>query len=113
MDKIDLSSKLKRLVQWLDSQSPSDSLVRKQFHGAPFGSAYVTIDPERQGTAASANLNRVYLCGTESGMTADSLERWIELFTAQGVKRFFVWLSPGPEMDVVRGWLDERGLTRV
>jgi GNAT superfamily N-acetyltransferase len=46
-------------------------------------------------------------------MTPDSLERWIELFTGEGVKRFFVWLSPGPDMDVVRGWLDKRGLTRV
>jgi GNAT superfamily N-acetyltransferase len=113
MDKIDLSLKQKRLVQWLDSRSQSDSLVRKQFHGSPFGNAYLTIDPDRQGTAASANLNRVYLCGTESGMTPDSLERWIELFTGEGVKRFFVWLSPGPDMDVVRGWLDRCGLTRV
>jgi GNAT superfamily N-acetyltransferase len=37
----------------------------------------------------------------------------IELFAAAGVKRFFVWLSPGPDMDVVRGWLKARGLTRV
>jgi GNAT superfamily N-acetyltransferase len=113
MDVIALSLRLKRLIPWLDSRCQSDSLVRKQFHGRPFGSAYVTIDPDRQGTAASTNLNRVYLCGTESGMTPDSLERWIELFTGDGVKRFFVWLSPGPNMDVVRGWLNERGLTRV
>jgi hypothetical protein len=112
MDKIDLSLKMKRLVQWLDNRSQPDSLVHKQFQGRPFGSAYVTIDPDRQGTAASVNLNRVYLCGTESGMTPDSLERWIELFTKEGVKRFFVWLSPGPDMDVVRGWLKERGLSR-
>jgi len=30
-----------------------------------------------------------------------------------GVKRFFVWLSPGPDMDVVRGWLERDGLSRI
>jgi GNAT superfamily N-acetyltransferase len=113
MDKIALSLKLKRLTAWLDQQSQSGSRVRKQFHGAPFGSCYVTIDPDRQDTAASANLNRIYLCGTESGMTPDSIGHLIELFTVAGVKRFFVWLSPGPDMDVVRGWLDEHGFVRV
>ena len=84
MDAIALSLKLKRFIPWLDDQSQSDGRIRKQFHGAPFGSCYVTIDPGRQGTAASANLNRVYLWGTESGMTPDSLARLIELFTAAG-----------------------------
>jgi GNAT superfamily N-acetyltransferase len=113
MDKIALSLKLKRFIPWLDDRCQPDSLIRKHFHGPPFGGCYVTIDPERQGTAASANFNRVYLCGTESGMAPDSLERLIELFAAAGVKRFFVWLSPGPDMDVVRGWLDRGGFSRV
>jgi GNAT superfamily N-acetyltransferase len=113
MDEIALSLKLKRFIPWLDERCQPDSLVRKQFHGAPFGNCYVTIDPDRQGAAASANLNRVYLCGTESGMAPGSLEHWIKLFTAAGVKRFFVWLSPGADMDVVRGWLEQRGFVRV
>jgi GNAT superfamily N-acetyltransferase len=117
MDKISLSLKLKRFIPWLDDRCQPDgqpaSLVRKQFHGAPFGGAYVTVDPSRQGAAASGNLNRVYLCGTEAGLQPDGLDRLIELFAAAGVKRFFVWLSPGPDMDVMRGWLRERGLTRV
>lgn len=113
MDEIALSLKLKRFIPWLDERCQPDSLVRKQFHGAPFGSCYVTIDPGRQGTAASANLNRVYLCGTEAGLRPDGLDRLIELFTAAGVKRFFVWLSPGADMDAVRGWLDQRGFVRV
>jgi GNAT superfamily N-acetyltransferase len=117
IDKISLSLKLKRFIPWLDDRSQPDgqpaSLVRKQFHGAPFGGAYVTVDPNRQGTAASGNLNRIYLCGTEAGLQPDGIDRLIELFTAAGVKRFFVWLSPGPDMDVVRGWLKARGLTRV
>ena len=55
MDKIDLSLKLKRLTVWLDSRCQSDSRVRKQFDGAPFGRCYVTVNPSRQGSAASAN----------------------------------------------------------
>ena len=37
----------------------------------------------------------------------------IDLFSAEGVKRFFVWLSPGPNMDVVRRWLEGSGLSRI
>jgi GNAT superfamily N-acetyltransferase len=113
MDQIALSLKVKRLTVWLDDRCQPDSRVRKQFHGTPFGNCYVTIDPNRQGSAASGNLNRVYLCGTEAGLQPDGLDRLIELFAAAGVKRFFVWLSPGPDMDAVRGWLKARGLTRV
>ncbi len=29
------------------------------------------------------------------------------------MQRFFVWVSPGPEMDTIRGWLAARGFTRV
>jgi GNAT superfamily N-acetyltransferase len=115
--QISLSLKLKRFIPWLDERCQPDgqqaSLVRKQFHDAPFGSCYVTIDPNRQGPAASGNLNRVYVSGTEAGLQPDGLDRLIELFAAAGVKRFFVWLSPGPDMDAVRGWLKQRGLTRV
>ena len=113
MDTIGLSLKLKRFIPWFDNRCQPDSLIRKQFHGAPFGNAYVTIDPGRQGPFASGNLNRVYLCGTESGLQPDGLERLIALFAAEGVKRFFVWLSPGPNMDVVRRWLEGSGLSRI
>jgi len=107
MDEIDLSLKMRRLAAWLDRRCQPGSLIRKQFHGHPFGSCYVTIDPSRQAPYASANLNRVYLCGTEAGMDFDSVARFIDLFANEGVKRFFVWLSPGPNMDVVRRWLEK------
>jgi GNAT superfamily N-acetyltransferase len=113
MDEIALSLKLKRLIPWFDNRCQPDSLIRKQLHGAPFGSAYVTIDRGRQGPFASGNLNRVYLCGAEAGLQPDGLERLIALFTAEGVKRFFVWLSPGPDMDGVRCWLEQRGFFRI
>ena len=113
MDAIGLSLRMKRLTQWLDGRTRPDGLVRKQFHGAPFGDSYVTIDPGRQGPFASSNLNRVYLCGAEAGMESGGIRRLIDLFTAEGVKRFFVWLSPGPDMDVARGWLEASGLSRI
>src|SRR5229473_478583 len=72
MDKFDLSRKMKRLIAWLDTQNRPDGLAGRGFHGVPFADAYVTIDPERQSPYASANLNRVHLCGTEAGMNADS-----------------------------------------
>jgi hypothetical protein len=31
------------------------------------------------------------------------IDRLIELFTAEGVNRFFVWLSPGSDIGTVRG----------
>lgn len=113
MDEIGLALKMRRLTAWLDARCQPNSLIRKQFSGSPFGNCYVTIDPERQGPLASANLNRAYLCGTEAGMDFDSVGRLIDLFTARGVRRFFVWLSPGPDMDVVRRWLAGSGLSRI
>lgn len=113
MDKIALSLKMKRLTTWLDGRCEPASLVRWQFDGPPFGQCYVTIDRDRQGRFASVNMNRVHLCGTEAGLTSDGIARLIELFAAEGIQRFFVWLSPGPEMDTVRGWLDAHGLSRI
>ncbi len=113
MDRIGLSLKMRRLAAWLDARCQPDSLSRKQLRGSPFGNCYVTVDPDRQGPLASANLNRVYLCGTEAGMEPDGIARLIDLFRAQGVKRFFVWLSPGPDMELVRGWLEASGLSRI
>jgi GNAT superfamily N-acetyltransferase len=113
MDQIGLALKLRRLAAWLDGRCQPDNLIRKQLHGAPFGDCYVTIDPDRQGPLASFNQNRVYLCGAEAGMGPDSIGRLIELFRAEAVRRFFVWLSPGPDMEAMRGWLEADGLSRV
>ena len=113
MDKIGLSLKMKHLAAWLDGRCQPDSLIRKQFHGFPLGNCYLTIDPSRQGPFESANLNRVYLCGAEPEIDSGSLVRLIELFRTEGVKRFFVWLSPGPEMDTARAWLDGDGFVRI
>jgi len=113
MNTVDLSLKMKRLTQWLDSQRPPDRFIRKCFDSPPFGSCYVTIDPDRQARFASGNMNRAYLCGAEPGMDSESIRRIVDLFAEEGIGRFFIWLSPGPRMDVVRGWLEANGLARA
>jgi GNAT superfamily N-acetyltransferase len=46
-------------------------------------------------------------------LTADGVARIADLFGQAGVRRFYVWLSPGPRMEVARGWLTDAGMTRV
>jgi hypothetical protein len=111
MDKFELSRKMKRLTAWLDTQNQPDGLAGRCFHGVPFADAYLTIDPERQSPYASTNRNRVYLCGAEAGMGPDGAARLIDFFAGHGIERFFVWLSPGPDMDRVRSLLDQAGLS--
>ena len=108
MNTYSLSRKMQRLVVWLDENCQPDSFVRHRS-----GEGYLTIDPARQGDIASGNFNRVYLCGRDAGVDQASVARWIELFRRHGVKKFFIWLSPGPDMEAVRGWLEARGLSRV
>jgi len=113
MDQFDLALKMKRLSAWLDARCEPESLVRRPFDRAPFGQCYVTIDRSRQGRFASINMNRVHLCGAEAGLTSAGIARLIDLFKSEGVERFFVWLSPGPDMASVRGWLETHGLSRI
>jgi hypothetical protein len=107
MDAIGLSRKMQRLTIWLEDNCQPESLIRRRS-----GDGYLLIDPSRQGDIASYNYNRVLLCGREEGLEAVSVARWINLFKAHGVKNFFVWLSPGPDMEEVRGWLAAHGLSR-
>ncbi len=102
---------MKRLTAWLDRAWQPAGFVAKQYDGAPFGRCYVTIDPARQAQYASANWNRIYLCGAEPNLCPDGLAPLIEEFTAAGVRRCFAWLSPGPEMNKVRGWLTQSGFS--
>jgi hypothetical protein len=113
IDRLNLSRKMKRLTVWLEQSGQPASLIRKQFSGVPFGEAYVTIDPTSQVKFASGNRNRVHFCGAEAGMDSGSIARLIELFAVNGVGRFFVWLSPGPDMDRIRGWIEQNGLSRI
>src|SRR5262245_56469865 len=109
MDDLSLALKMKRLTIWLDQAWQPPGFVSKQYDSVPFGRCYRSIDPNRQTQYASGNWNRVHLCGREPGLHPDGLARLIDEFTAAGVKRFFVWLSPGPDMDAARDWLAQAG----
>jgi GNAT superfamily N-acetyltransferase len=109
MDRLALASTMKRLTPWLDHVCQPASLIQKHYDGAPFGRCYVSIDPSRQAKYASANWNRVHLRGAEPGLRPEGLAQLIEQFSSAGVSRLFVWLSPGPETDTVRGWLAQAG----
>jgi GNAT superfamily N-acetyltransferase len=109
MNDLAFALMMKRLTVWLDQAWQPAGFVSKQYDGAPFGRCYLSIDPNRQSQYASANSNRVHLCGAEPGLRPEGLARMIEQYTAADVERFFVWLSPGPDMDTVRGWLVQAG----
>ena len=81
MDKIALSLKMKRFIPWLETgASPIAVFASNSMAG--HSAALTSPRSDRQGTAASGNLNRVYLCGTEAGLQPDTLDRLIELFAA-------------------------------
>ena len=112
MDPIALAGRLKRLNVHMDRWARADGLKQQLFDATPFGSAYVSLSLTEQGPYASANFNRIYLCGTEEGLIAEGLARLADRFRQAGVDRYFVWLNPGPRMEVVRGWLEDAGMTR-
>jgi GNAT superfamily N-acetyltransferase len=112
VDAFVLAQTIKRMTGWLDSRSGREGLIQRRFESAPFGTAYVCVLPGDDGPHPSSNHNRVHLCGAEGGLTREGVQRLAGLFDEAAVGRFFVWLSPGPSMDSVRGWLVEAGLSR-
>jgi len=111
-DTLALARTMQRLQAAIDAHCRPAAAVRRMFDAAPFGNAYVCISPGEESEFASANRNRIHLCGTDGGLTADGLAELCRLFAAAGVGRFFVWLTPGPDMETVRGWLAAAGMAR-
>jgi GNAT superfamily N-acetyltransferase len=112
MDDFVLAQTIKRMTGWMDSRSGREGLVQHRFESAPFGTAYVCVLPGDDSPYPSSNHNRVHLCGAEGGLTREGVVRLAGLFEEAGVGRFFIWLSPGPNLEVVRDWLVEVGLSR-
>lgn len=113
MDPKTLALKMRRLQSWMEPGVSSPAGVRHQFDRPPFGRAEVTVDSTSMAPAASYNRNQICLCGTEGGLTFEGLNEMIGLFVAQGVSRFFVWLSPGPDIGLVREWLAALAFVKV
>jgi hypothetical protein len=113
IDKIALARTVMRLSAYVDKRCQLPALIQHTFEAAPLGAVCVSILPGEESPYASANYNRIYLCGADGGLTAEGLVRLFKLFDDAGVSRFFVWLSPGPDMDAVRVWLSSAGLWRA
>jgi hypothetical protein len=112
MDRFALAKAMKEVTRRTDACWRPADIIQHQFAGAPFGSAYVCISPGEQSEYASSNPNRLHLCGAEPGLSADGIKGLLKLFGDAGVGRYFVWISPGPQIEVVRRWLADAGLTR-
>jgi hypothetical protein len=112
MDRFALAQVMKEMTRRTDAYWRPADIIHHQFAGAPFGSAYVCISPGEQGEFASSNHNRLFLCGAEPGLTAEGITSLQKLFADAGIGRYFVWISPGPDIEVVRRWLVDAGLTR-
>jgi hypothetical protein len=112
MDEPSLAQAMKRLTAWMDGRCRPAETIQHSFEGAPFGTAYVCISPGDDSSYPSSNNNRVHLCGAEGGLTGEGVARLAKLYGEAGVSRYFVWLTPGPNMQAVRDWLLGAGLTR-
>jgi hypothetical protein len=113
MDVAALALKLRQLSSWIELQEQHATLEVHRLEPVPFGGAEVTIDVTATSPAASLNRNRIYLCGDGNGLSLSGLQQIVALFAARHVTRYFAWLSPGPNMDGVRDWLQSLGFKRV
>jgi hypothetical protein len=104
--------RMRELASWIESQE-GDPAERHEFHRAPQGRVLVTIDPSSAAPAASFNRNRICLCGAEGGLTQDGLNEHVAMFEARSIPRVFAWLSPGPDIDLVREWLRALSFAKV
>lgn len=108
-DPAALALKMHRFQRWLNiSELPASTASYYVDHPC----IAVTVDPASDARAASLNQNRIYFCGGRGVSTAELL-KIAALFQAHGVSRFFAWLSPGPEIAVVREWLTEVRAVKV
>jgi len=112
MDRFALAKAMKEVTRRTDAYWRPADIIQHQFAGTPFGSAYACISPGEQGQHPSSNHNRLHLCGAEPGLTADGTTGLLKLFRDAGIGRYFVWISPGPDMEAVRRWLADAGLRR-
>jgi len=113
MDATSLALSLHRHKPSIEDWEFQPTRLRRRFDAPPFGFAHVTMDPTSTQPTASFNRNRVCLCGREGGLTEKGLQELLGLFDAKNIDRVFVWLSPGSDMDQVRGWLEANALSKV
>jgi hypothetical protein len=101
MDELELAGQLSMVRIQMDPRCRAEGLRQDHLEAAPFGSAYVSVSPAEHSPRASSNFNRVHLCGAEEGPRRYA--QIADLFRRAGVQKYFVWLSPAPDMERLRG----------
>jgi GNAT superfamily N-acetyltransferase len=109
LDRDSLALKMNSLQRGLDGGDGASTEVVRYFDHA---FATVSVDPTSTARAASFNRNHIRLCGGR-GLSTIELNEIAQMFDAQGVECFFVWLSPGPGIKTVREWLTALGAVKV
>lgn len=112
MDIAALALQVRQLNSWVEQQEERRLEVHR-LQAVPFGHAELSIDVHATSPVASFNRNRIYLCGDGNGLSLRGLQEIVARFEAQNIRRYFAWLSPGPNIDVVRDWLTSLGFKRV
>ena len=77
---------------------------------AELGGGFLTIDRSSTAEYPSTNRNRAEFIGVSRPASRGEVEEIVERFAAAGVRRWFFWLSPCPQMEEIRQWLPELGL---
>jgi GNAT superfamily N-acetyltransferase len=82
---------------------PYDSRIQVQIE-----SAIVTLDPPSATSPyPSANRNGVCFFGCGGRVSRTDLSEILSIFRDSEVQRFFFWLSPNPQEEVITGWLED------
>ena len=74
------------------------------------GGGFLTVDRSSTAKYPSTNRNRAEFIGVTRPASRGEVEEIVERFAAAGVRRWFFWLSPCPQMEEIRRWLPELGL---
>jgi hypothetical protein len=107
-----LARSMCQLTAWLETQEGA-TYERHALDGPPYGRSYLSLDPGSSSPAASFNNNRITLCGADGGLTGQGLRELVARFSDRGIRRVFVWLNPGSDMERVRDWLAGLSFVRV
>ena len=107
-----LAARMRDLGTWMEGQEGRVT-DREACSAPPLGEVTFSFDAREDPPAASLNHNRVCLCGTAGGLTREGFDEFPARFARRGIKHFFAWLSPGPDIEQLREWLGEAGYKRV
>ena len=59
----------------------------------------------------STSRKNVHFFGCERELSEEDVDRLSAFYRSEGVERFFFWLSPCAQLEEIKGWLTDRGMT--